>query len=420
MASSGKRPSVDDLISDNEGPPPKKAKDNPAPKNKGKGKAKVNDNAEPVIKKGQDRIDRRELVQHAYKMNPEHVMVIGPKGTHWHDLPSWVAGYLGFQGDLEPFRQFLLGTGKPALASQLTHQILENYNAIRNNAYGKPTSTATEKAQIPNIAIRHIWAALTDNSYDVLFTNVVNLPLHKDWGFVEGSQDYAVAVNVATMSYLIHHNPHIFGTAHQAINLRPHCVGKTNIPAEDWYRAYVLLCFYRRQTGTAKNKTGFLAKQKIAEARPMEYFTAQEVSELEPQERDEAVDDADGRTTGDVMQELYATVASDEVPSTQVFEDVVKYAEFMEEKVTEWEVAVDTVAKASKRATNTLGSAGRSIKRVMMSKTQLRQACERLGATVKIKHDDPSMQDPVTAEQEVLEQESEAAQDETRRVQVRE
>jgi hypothetical protein len=78
-------------------------------------------------------------------MNPEHVIIIRPKGTYWHDLPSWIADYLEFQGDLKPFRQFLLETDQPALASQLTHQILKNYNAIRNNAYGKSISIATEK-----------------------------------------------------------------------------------------------------------------------------------------------------------------------------------------------------------------------------------------------------------------------------------
>ena len=47
------------------------------------------------------------------------------------------------------------------------------------------------------------------------------------------------------------------------------------------------------------------------------------------------MDNADGRTTRNIIQELYTTIASDEISSTQVFKDVVKYAEFIEEKLTE-------------------------------------------------------------------------------------
>jgi hypothetical protein len=47
---------------------------------------------------------------------------------------------------------------------------------------------------------------------------------------------------------------------------------------------------------------------------------------------------------------------------------MIKYAEFIKEKITEWKVAVDTITKAFKKATNTLGNAGRSIKRIIINK----------------------------------------------------
>lgn len=322
MVTPSKRPGPDDTA-DEERPASKKAKGNPAPKrDKGKSKAKANDDIKPANKKGQGLIDRREWVKNAYKMNPEHVMVISPKGNNWHDLPTWVAGYLGVKGDLEPFRKFLLGEGEPVQPSKLIHAILNRYNEIRSEAYGRPISTTMVKALIPNISVKKIWTALVNSSYDILFTEAVKLPLHLDWGFTEGTQPYVVAVHVATMSYLIHQNPRIFTTSHQALSLRPNCVGKTNIPAEDWYRAFVLLCFYRRQTSAAKCETGFLAKQKKAEAKEVEYFTAEEVAELDLQELNEALDDVEGRTSKDVIQELFSTVASDEIPATQVIEDM--------------------------------------------------------------------------------------------------
>jgi hypothetical protein len=111
----------------------------------------------------------------------------------------------------------------------------------------------------------------------------------------------------------------------------------------------VLLCFYRRQTGTAKAKTGFLAKQKKnAEARDVQFFTTEEVANLESQELDEALDDPEGRTTADVMQELYSSVASNDIPATQAITDVIKHAEFMEEKAAMWEEALGKSAKASR------------------------------------------------------------------------
>jgi hypothetical protein len=51
MASSDKRPSVDDSISYNEGSLFKKAKNNFAFKNKSKNKIKASDNIKPIIKK---------------------------------------------------------------------------------------------------------------------------------------------------------------------------------------------------------------------------------------------------------------------------------------------------------------------------------------------------------------------------------
>jgi hypothetical protein len=47
------------------------------------------------------------------------------------------------------------------------------------------------------------------------------------------------------------------------------------------------------------------------------------------------MDNADGRITGDIIQELYNTVASDKILLIQIFENMVKYAEFMEEKIIE-------------------------------------------------------------------------------------
>jgi hypothetical protein len=176
MVTPRKRPGPDDTAVE-EHPAPKKVKGNPAPEtDKGKSKAKANDDTEPANKKGQDRIDRRERLKNAYKVNPEHVMVLLPKGTNWHDLPAWVAGYLGVKGDLEPFRQFLLGQGEPVRESKLTHAILNHYNEIRNNAYGKPISTATVKAQIPNVSVKRIWAALVNSSYDMLLLRMPSLP----------------------------------------------------------------------------------------------------------------------------------------------------------------------------------------------------------------------------------------------------
>jgi hypothetical protein len=92
-----------------------------------------------------------------------------------------VAGYLSIKSDLKSFRKFLLNKGDPFSQSQLIHAILNNYNEIRNNFYGKPTFTVTEKDQtILNISVKYIWAALVDSNYDILFINIVNLPFYKD------------------------------------------------------------------------------------------------------------------------------------------------------------------------------------------------------------------------------------------------
>jgi len=420
MAPPRKRQSQDDASTDDERPAPKKAKPAPqkAAKDKGKGKATA-DKPAPAAKKGQDKVDRRELIKNASKTNPKHVMVIAPKGN-WHDLPADVAGYLGVKGDLEPFRQFLLGTGEPAARSKTTHGILSNYCEIRNNAYGKAASTAGNKGpgSISNVSVKHIWAALNDNTYEGLFSNTVNLPLDPTLGFKPGTPQYALAVNIATMSYLIHNNPQFFASSHQPLSTRPHCVGTTNIAAEDWYRAFVLLVFYRRQTSPAKLTTGFLSKRKKAEAREMEYFTDDDVLDLEVDDLDNMVEELNGRTAGDVILEAYSELASQEIPETQHFDDVVQFAEFMEDKTRQWEGAVDAAAKRSKKGDPALGGAGRSVKRVMMTKKQLMQACERLGATVKVKHDDPSMENPFDAEKQALEQASAGGSDDALRIQV--
>jgi hypothetical protein len=81
-------------------------------------------------------------IRKSFARNPENVFVIGPPTDNWVDNAAALAGYLGWQGNLETFRQFLLGTGSPPERSRRTHAILENYLSIRSSGYGKPISTA--------------------------------------------------------------------------------------------------------------------------------------------------------------------------------------------------------------------------------------------------------------------------------------
>ena len=377
---------------------PKKAKVS-STADKGKGKGKKEPSAE----------DRQVNIKKSLNKNPENVFIIGPPTDNWVDNAAALAGYLGWSGNLEGFRQFLLGTGAPPSQSQLTHFILENYITIRASGYGKSASTAPGAKQgvgAKNISNKQIWLALneTEAKYQKLFAPAVNLPLPEDSGFSEGQNTYAVAVNIAAMSFLIHHNPQVFVASHLPRQERLHCVGVTDIPAEDWYRAALLLRFYHRHTSETKKTTGFLSKdQSKLNPRIMEYFSSEDVQGLDKMETEEADGDLDKRTPGEQMAEVNDEIATTEEPELQKFKDVIGYAEFVEGRAADWEQAVDTVDKDIRRNAPTLGSAGRTAKRVRMTENQLRQACAHLGRLVKVKHDDPSMQDALESQQKALE-----------------
>lgn len=381
----------------------KKAKiSSTADKGKGKGKGKKEPSSE----------DRQANIKKSLNKNPENVFIIGPPTDNWVDNAAALAGYLGWSGDLEGFRQFLLGTGAPPSQSQLTHSILENYITIRASGYGKSASTvpgARQGVSVKNISNKQIWLALneTEPKYQKLFAPAANLPLPADSGFSEGQNTYAVAVHIAAMSFLIHHNPQIFVASHLPRQERLHCVGVTDIPAEDWYRAALLLRFYHRHTSETKKATGFLSKdQSKHNPRVMEYFSSDDVQGLDRMETEEADGDLDKRTPGELMAEVNDEIATTEEPELQKFKDVIGYAEFVEGRAADWEQAVDTVDKDIRRNAPTLGSAGRTAKRVRMTENQLRQACAHLGRLVKIKHDDPSMQDALVSQQKALEEDN--------------
>jgi hypothetical protein len=347
---------------------------------------------------------REDLVQQSYNKNPEHVFVIGPPRNNWVDNAFMLAGYVGFS-DMEAFRLYLLGQGEPSGPSKLTHQILENFNSIRNMGFGKAVGVGG-LAGISNASLQQIWLALGDmeGNYHDLFQPTVNLPLPEGGKFKPGNSSYVIAVNVAAMSFLVQHNPHIFTSSHVDVRLRPHCPGRTNVAAEDWYRAFLLVKFYVRQTGIAKGKTGFFSRMRTGQvAQPADYFTLQDIEDLHKETVEEAEGDLEGRAPADVMNALYDEVAAKEVTETLPFEDVVALAEFTESTIDQWEVAVDDADKKLRNENWSFDSAGRTSKRVRLTQTQLRQVCRYLGQKVKVKHDDPAMEDALTAHQKSLE-----------------
>src|SRR5271163_789258 len=341
---------------------------------------------------------RKAAIKKSLQKNPENVFVIGPSSDNWVDNAACLAGYLGLTGTLEDFRQFLLGTGIPRVASQMTHNILENYIQIRSAGYGKPAGTgpgASQAVGTRNISNKQIFLALgeTDVNYQRLFQSTVSLPLPADSGFVPGDTAYAIAVNVAAMSFIIHHNPHIFVDAHAPLAERQYCVGWTAIPAEEWYRALLLIKFYHRQTTDAKKEKGFLSKdQSKLKPREMKYFTPEDIEGVDRVEVEEAEGDLEGRTPGEKMASVYAEMvdSQDEVedPDNENLD-----VELMGGVTAEWEVAVEEVDKRVRRQDNPIGSAGRTTKRIRMNQNQLRQACIHIGNMCKVKHDDPSMDD---------------------------
>jgi hypothetical protein len=364
--------------------------------------------------------DRTQRIMRSHKKNPANVFVIGPPSDNWVDNAASLAGYLGIKGSLEGFRQYLLGKGDPPGPSKLTHGILENYNQIRLNGYGKAVGTGKETVGgTKNASVTQIWLALNDmdGNYRELISPHVNLPLPPNSKFPPGSSSYVIAVNIAAMSFLIHHNPQFFPASHAPLKDRKYCVGLTNIPAEDWHRALWLVKFYTRQTSDVKKENGFLTKDRSnQQAKAVDYFTPEDVEDFEKEEIEEAEGDLDGRTPGDAIDEAYEELADKEDPPPPPLDTTVGLTDFVESTIEEWETAIEVVDKNLRRRDAPLGSAGRTVKRVRMTKTQLRQACERIGEKVKVKHDDPSMGDMLTAQEKSLE---DASRQEGRQAQVR-
>jgi|SRR5277367_923938 len=397
---------------------PPKAKKRPAPSASGDEtptakKAKTTSTEATGKDNDNEGENRKAAIKKSLQKNPENVFVIGPSSDNWVDNAACLAGYLGLTGNLEAFRRFLLGTGTPAVASQLTHNILENYIQIRSVGYGKPAGTgpgASQAVGARNISNKQIWLALgeTDANYQRLFRSDVSLPLPADSGFVPGDTAHAIAVNVAAMSFVIHHNPHIFVEAHAPLAQRRHCVGRTAIPAEEWYRALLLIKFYHRQTTDAKKEKGFLSKdQSKLKPREMKYFTPEDVEGVDRAEVEEAEGDLEGRTPGEKMASVYAELVGppDEPVEDSDGEDV--DVELMGGVAAEWEVAVEEVDKKLRRQDHPVGSAGRTTKRIRMNEHQLRQACVHIGNLCKVKHDDPTMDDvlqplAISSREEVL------------------
>jgi len=53
--------------------------------------------------------ERKARIEKAFNYDPESVFVIEPARDNWMDNSAYVAGYLGFSGNLEVFRQLPLG-----------------------------------------------------------------------------------------------------------------------------------------------------------------------------------------------------------------------------------------------------------------------------------------------------------------------
>lgn len=377
------------------------------------------DDAPPPKKtKTQEPYERKEHVKRAFRDNPTNVFVMGPPGQNWVDSAAFLAGYLGWSGTLEQFRQFLLGTGEPGGPSRLTNGILENYNSIRSSNFGSTTGTASggkDGATGKPIAVKHIWAALeeTDPAYVKLFQANVNLPLSGEDSFQPGDVAYPVAVHVAAMSFLIHNNPQIFTASHRPEHERQYCVGVTKIVAEDWYRAMHLVKFYFRHNSAAKRDTGFFSKDRSKQdPKRVDYFAPEEIAELDEDQPQEVEGDNLGQTTASLLQDAYEELSPADIDGQNPFHDEASLDDFVEKSAIQWEVAIDEADKVSrKRDAAALGSAGRVVKRPPLTKGQLRHLCERLGKMCKIKHDDASMEDVLAVAEQPLTQE--AVQDTT-------
>lgn len=371
-------------------------------------------------KQQKDAESRKASVKRALKTNPENVFVIGPPHDNWGDNGGLLAGYLGFAGTMEQFRQWLLGKGEPQTTSERTHKLLENYIAIRAGGYGKTMGTADKGKDDSgrNLGTKQIWHALNDLAYQRLCRPTITLPLKSDCGFTPGESSYALAVTIAAMSFLVFNNPTLFTASHAVDKSPDSCVAETGVVAEDFHRAFAMLKFYYRQSSAAKKEGGFFVKdQTKTKVRVPEYFSPTEAEALECGQIDEVEGDPDGRTPGDVINEMYQEIATADIPDVRPLQDAAAYAEFVEEQATEWETAIDAADKQARRKDPSIGSAGRTAKRTRLSRRQLRQACHQIGRSCKVKHDDPSMDDPAVAQATPLEETADSEQRE--QVQVR-
>jgi hypothetical protein len=142
-----------------------------------------------------------------------------------------------------------------------------------------------------------------------------------------------VAVNVAAMSFLIHQNPQIFIASYQPRKKRSHYVRTTNLPAEDWYRAYLLLKFYHRQKSDAKKATSFLSKdQSKLTPQAIKYFSFKDIKGFDQIDTEKVEEDFDNRIPAEKIAAAYDEIATTKLPKMQNLKDTASFAKFVKRR----------------------------------------------------------------------------------------
>lgn len=383
------------------------------------------DIADPkVIRLGQ--LNRAKHIQESIKTNPDHVFVIGPPGGAWQDNAKKVAGYLHFSGDgsLEAFRLYITGKTNSGeienTQSMAVAHALDRYTQIRLVNYSQAVVGSKAGSRV-NIAGPKIWQVLSapDASLAPLYTAECQLPLPANFGLGSDSGRYPVVVHIAAMSMLIQASPKMFPESHGPVDTRQAVVGSSPFPAEDWYRAYVLLKFFWRQhtllqstanpAGPTNNKASFLTKVQGANlgGEPADFYTAEEaLAGPALSGQDVQYDEHDERATAQVFDETLEEMRVDEQDGGLGGEgedpERVQYLlgvtdEAMAAQTTEFEQSLLQRWKADDKSSQ-LGLLGRRVRRPALTRRQVRDLCRKLGYTCKVKHDDPTMSSTEAAE----------------------